>query len=149
MAFIVEKDLAYCAGIVDGEGYLGFMRRGRCFGVRVGVGNTNKGLIDWLAETFDASVYVKHGPRNGCKAQWNVFWDGPRAGSFLRPIYPYLRAKRPQAKIILSYLQIVQDNRARLGVKKYYRLPAWLETFRDRVHSKLIALNARGDSWRS
>src|ERR1043165_1661166 len=139
MAFLVEKgsptdaDLAYCAGILDGEGYLGFMRSKRCFGVRVGVGNTNKGLIDWLASTFASSVYVKHGPQNGCKAQWNTFWDGARAGEFLAKVYPYLRSKKPQAKVIMSYLQVVDDYKRARNIQKFYRVPEWLEGLRDKV----------------
>ena len=149
MPFLIEKDLAYAAGILDGEGYLGFMSSGRCFGCRVGVGNTNRGLIDWLSSTFHAPVYVKYGPRNGCKPQWNIFWDGPRAGEFLSLLYPYLRVKHPQARIILSYLQIVRDYKEPRGIKKFFRKPSWLETLQTQVHQKLIALNARGDSWRS
>ena len=155
MAFVIEKspsvnDLAYCAGIIDGEGYIGFMRsrNGDCFGGRVGVGNTNHGLVEWLASEFGSRILVKYGPQEHCKAQWNVFWDGRRGRDFLRAIYPYLRVKRPQARILMSYFQIMDDYRTSLGVKKIFKRSPTVFHLQDLVHQKLVELNRRGDSWR-
>lgn len=109
-------DAAWAAGIIDGEGTIGFYRarsrnqRGYIAGrwtymISVTVGNTDLRMLDRLVEGFGARIYPmnhREGPTNR-KPMWQWTVRGPRAVAMLRAIEPYLVTKREQARLVLSY----------------------------------------------
>ena len=99
-------DLAYTAGIVDGEGSIGFVRveQRKRFQLVVSVTNTNEWLIRWLKFSFGGSIYVER--RKGKdKDLW--FWqvNARKALEFLKLILPYLKLKRPQAELGIKFTE--------------------------------------------
>lgn len=104
-----ETDLAYAAGIVDGEGCVCIFKakaRGlkRIYGYRmsVSVKNTNEGLINWLESLFGGGGRKLTG-RSNCKDVWTWELYAYKASDFLKLIYSYLRIKRPQADIAIEF----------------------------------------------
>lgn len=95
------EDLAYVAGIVDGEGWIGISKNNTSFTTRVSVVNTNLDLLNWLVDHFGGSIY--HYPkRPRCKqyARWYV--SSIQAVEFLSDILSYLKVKKTQAKIAIA-----------------------------------------------
>jgi len=103
-----RTDLAYAAGIIDGEGWIGIGRRGGkrhdayC---RVTVGNTSEWLVKWLQFAFGGSISIYN--RNPDKWKRQYFWNlnEHQTLDFLKAIYPYLRIKRPQAEIAIQFIE--------------------------------------------
>ncbi len=106
--------LAYIAGIVDGEGYIGIKTNGwgkngrPRYVIRVGVGNSDISLIQLLQVEFGGSVYGgnRHLTRTD-GSPYRPFWKwelcSRKAASFIESILPYLRIKKPQAELALKF----------------------------------------------
>ena len=92
-----KTDLAYLAGIVDGEGCISRLKRRRPRRWTVTVGSTSPELILWLAE-FGGTVHeLKMNPLGKKQGwQWNVVsWRDVRY--LLVAILPYMKIKREAA----------------------------------------------------
>ena len=105
-----KVDIAYVAGIVDGEGCIGLNinkigERGS-YRIKISVSNTNEWLCQWLYLSFGGCVSKSQKAGNR-KLQWQWFISGNKALSCLNTIYPYLHIKRAQAEIAIKY----QSNR--------------------------------------
>jgi len=104
-----KTDLAYIAGIIDGEGCIGIYTRGKGKGmlrVTVVVHNTNEWLCQWLRFSHGGSVHQdrRFAERNH-KPCWKWSISGKLALVFLQLIFPYLRLKRLQAEIAIKFLE--------------------------------------------
>lgn len=106
-----ETDLAYLAGILDGEGAVMVTRVadsrycGGCyFRVCVQVGNTNRALVEFIDSLFPASIQGPYQPRNSTRAKPVYYWiaNGRRSREILRACLPYLRLKRRQAELCIE-----------------------------------------------
>lgn len=122
-------DLAYMAGIIDGEGCIRIQlargKGGRANGhtLEMNVANTDEGLMVWILDTFGGLCRVKmHGRITGLMRRpcW-VWWiTGKHVGMVLEAVLPYLRVKRAQADLAMRFLaheggrQFVKGRRPRL-----------------------------------
>ena len=105
-----RTDLAYIAGIVDGEGYIGITADGKKFKhgrqnlrLRVTVTNTNEWLCQYLRFAMGGGVIIlkQTSPKQRTCWQWQIsYW---RAADFLRLILPYLHLKKPQAELAIKF----------------------------------------------
>jgi hypothetical protein len=93
-------DLAYCAGIIDGEGSIGIYRRleRRTYRITVAVAMCETEAVTLLCELFGGSIAVgcrtdrdKHRPQYAWHAAASM------GALCLREILPYLRIKKAQA----------------------------------------------------
>lgn len=119
-----KTDLAYVAGIVDGEGCISMRRRkgGACRPwCCVDIANTNEWLIRWLQFSFGGSIFIDHREKEGQenhKRAYRLRLNQHASYEFLKVIYPYLRIKKPQAEIALEFYQTTfKDGRLRRGTK--------------------------------
>jgi len=116
-----ETDLAYSAGIIDGEGNIGiYANTGKhgfpAFKMRVRVNNTDEWLIHWLKENFGGSVgMVDRGPKynRNWKPSWWWTISCRKAMLFLEMIFPYLRLKKPQAELAIKFQKAKSRERGR------------------------------------
>jgi len=113
------QDLAYAAGIIDGEGYIGISttpgKRSTGFKAMVAVGMCDPEVVVWLAETFGGSVYC-YAPRGTAKRgthRWQV--TGETAAVFCRLVRPYLRLKHRQAELLVRYREDQRLDHTRRG----------------------------------
>lgn len=109
-----ENELAYTAGIVDGEGCIRLRPNG-CWEIKTGddkgqinrywtvdlaVGNTVEMICRWLQYHFGGAVHPR--PAKGRrKAYWLWRLYGYNAVAFLEQILPYLIIKKPQAELAI------------------------------------------------
>lgn len=91
-------DLAYAAGMVDGEGCIHILyHRGRGHhSINVIITNTDPRVAEWLLERFGGRV---HHPRERVD-NWTV--SARKAAAFLELVYPYLVIKKEQADLVLK-----------------------------------------------
>lgn len=100
-----STDLAYLAGIIDGEGTITLTKNNRSDAFRridVSVANTDRALIDWLKAEFGGKVRTRASRKSHWKTgyEWRVGAD--QALRLLKRIRRYLRIKRPRADLICA-----------------------------------------------
>lgn len=112
---LTDTQLAYTAGIVDGEGCISVHRQKRSHTIRVHVTNTNADLIARLLDWFGGHVYasIRKNPRHKDAFVWEV--SALQAGIFLQQILPFLFLKRAQAEVVLE-LQATKIRKGRTPV---------------------------------
>jgi len=140
---MTEFDLAYLAGIIDGEGCITIKvqkkpRQNRLtYEVQIMVANTNLKLMDWLKERFDGNYYTinKKSQRHKTGYLWHFHKNKEEV---LKKILPYLVFKNEQAELALKVLEIKKEG--------YYKREPNNE-FSNRleeVKQKMHVLNKRG-----
>lgn len=107
-----ETQLAYLAGIIDGEGsiYIGNFSwnpktQTPYYQTNMEVTNTDEGLILYLIHTFGGSYSkytAKQTPKNSRKPVFRWIASGKRLTHLCELILPYLVIKHKQAKIMLE-----------------------------------------------
>lgn len=99
-----KTDIAYIAGIVDGEGciYLESKKNknSRATQLSVSVGSTDKWLCEMLKFSFGGCVYDMKSKTMQC---WKWEIRCRQASAFLEVVYPYLKLKKPQAEICIQF----------------------------------------------
>lgn len=101
-----KVDLAYIAGLFDGEGCITYTRKGKAgMGLLVTLGQTEEYLIRWLQIAYSGSVYIRKPPVLFPNAKMLYVWRlfGRQASNFLKDIVPYLKVKKPQAELALRF----------------------------------------------
>ena len=112
-----ESDIAYIAGLFDGEGTVGFYRRmetkkdrgkpRKSFAYRISVeiAMTDRSVLLWLQQCIKLGTVNKK-PRKGHKMQWRWRCSFRNAYVFLLLISPYSHVKTPMIrKVIAHYSQ--------------------------------------------
>jgi len=111
MAELTVAEVAYAAGILDGEGCICITKqrsdrhhkRGYEMKLLVSIGNTDFSLLEWLRARFGGSIYSYSKSGNGRKpiGQWHL--DSRKAIPFLKAVLPYLVIKQAQAELALDF----------------------------------------------
>lgn len=116
-------DLAYAAGIIDGEGSIYITRSIRRFMteaglrerpayvLRITVVHTDRPLVDWLAETFGGGARTLPVRDKKWKPQFVWVAGGGRAAQITGVLLPYMRVKVDQAELALEF-------QSRIGTRK-------------------------------
>lgn len=133
-----DTELAYLAGIMDGEGF--FSVRKRTDSVRIvnqiGIVNTDLGLLEWIQERFSGKVYprppVKGHPTWKMKYEWRIF--NRDLDIILPAILPYLVVKAQQAKLVIEL-------RDTFKVRNYLSVPPELYQKRIDLVGRICAMN--------
>jgi hypothetical protein len=120
------NDIIYTAGFVDGEGCL---TTSHACNFRVTVSNTNISSIKWLKSKFGGCINNQHLPKN---PKWTESWKWvltTKSGvlRFLKLVYPYLKIKKAEAKIIIKYLEKNQGKKAQKDNKDFEAAKAILK----------------------
>lgn len=140
-----EADLAYMAGIIDGEGslvarnYWAPRSTHPAVVCRLRVFNTNRGLIDWIAERWPGRIY--HGkiiPHQ--KIVWVWETKALRARNLVLQIFPYLKIKQRQAEILIELIPLI----FRAGTYFQAGIPEEDVEKRSKLVAEIRELNKRG-----
>jgi hypothetical protein len=102
---------AYCAGLFDGEGYVGIDKTSVSHGkvrkihhsIRVVISQKDGAIMNWLKERFGGNVYEQ---RNGTKYsiyRWRI--HSLKAVQFLKCILPYVVIKKKQVEFAIAYYE--------------------------------------------
>ena len=138
-------DLAYLAGIIDGEGSIGIGTSSvtiRYSGtITVSIANTNPKLILWLQDKLGGKTYNRGKPTPESKAAfvWRV--QGDNAVSVLNAVRSFLILKQEQADIVLAYHAL----RPSPGSGIQNKLTDETKIRRLELYTQLRVLNKKGD----
>src|ERR1035441_4883682 len=112
IASLTQTDIAYIAGIVDGEGTIHFSRlqmQTRFIQVGVSIANTDQDLMEWLQAKLGGLVKWQDGwQRNGrpAKPVARLMVNGRMAASLCRVLLPYLQTtKRKKAELVIRVFE--------------------------------------------
>jgi len=100
--------LAYTAGIIDGEGYIGITKSGKHksgtirYTMKVVVGSTDYPMVDFLKVNFGGCVSTRKTVGNR-QPQWAWEVTSNKAVVFLNQIIEFLRIKRTQAELAVMF----------------------------------------------
>lgn len=109
-----KTDLAYMAGIVDGEGTITgyYWPKKHHFMTECVVINTHLPLMLWIKGKFGGVINtVKR--KNTPKGRKLVYcWRLPSAKRiyFIKSILPFLKEKRPRAELVIKLITEIRDN---------------------------------------
>ena len=136
------EELAYLAGIIDGEGCIslstGKTSRRIRHSTQVFIGNTDERLIHWLHQRFGGSIGVRQRQNASHKPLWYWLVSGAAIEPILRATLPYLRLKHAQACLVLEYRSTI----APIGSNQ--PTPVEVVSQREQLKSNLSVLNHRG-----
>ena len=136
-------ELAYIAGIIDGEGFITIRRERHIndrYSLHVGAGNTDRPLLEWLQASFGGKLVFSPKPE-GYKDffQWAIV--SRSANNFLILILPYLRIKKDQAELALLF-QAGKINKL-TGKRRGNRTPSE-KIFENACHVQMSGMNKKG-----
>lgn len=149
---VQETTLAYLAGLVDGEGYIGVKRTARrdatspIYHERIQVRMVHEGAIRLLAETLGGNYYREKAHANNGRPLFCYQASDAKAAAILELLLPYLVVKRAAAENVLRLRASKNDPRARLrGGMRQRRLmdPAVLAE-REAIYLRAKELNRVG-----
>lgn len=133
------SDLAYAAGIIDGEGCI----YARVQVTKAGTVSTflqvqiimcSENVVAWFAQMFGGDVYVDQ-PRslnNRVRFRWQV--RGRQVATILRAILPYLREKKQRAVLAIELADLIEQGKGR-------EVPAVEMTRRQDIAASIKAFN--------
>jgi hypothetical protein len=105
--FLTEVEIAYFAGIIDGEG---------CFSLRpqvglgdavyvaaLSVGNTDARLMQWIHQRFGGSLQLESRSNPKHQPVWRWVASSTDIDQILQRVLPYLVVKQRQAELFVAY----------------------------------------------
>lgn len=155
-----ETDIAYLAGIIDGEGsiYIGNFScnpktKTPYYQTNIQVTNTDKPLIDWLQCTFGGLISKrtrKQHAENSRKQAYVWTASGERLTHLCELLLPFLICKRKQAEIMLEMRATFENKREAIEVDNriVYLSEDTLVT-RQRLMDKMRSLHIRTHSYKN
>lgn len=139
ITFLKPTEIAYIAGIIDGEGSIYARNERKTIYPTIAVHMTDKSVIMWLQEHIKAqSVWAlnrKNHPRykTSLKTQYLFRICGKRAKLLCKYLLPYLIVKRKHAEIVLKWpIDVRQGNR---------QIPHNIQNTRIKLGDELTHLN--------
>lgn len=100
-----NESLAYCAGILDGEGYVGIVNRpNRKPYVSIQISMTNYECLKFVYDTIpNGKMYMPTwAKRHGYKQTYQLQYNSSNTRDFLRLVLPWLIVKKLKAEQILA-----------------------------------------------
>lgn len=138
-----DTQIAYLAGIIDGEGtiYVQVRKRGECFDYfpRFQVVNTDRGLMEWIHSTFGGILVQKDRSKHSKKWRLQYQWFTSRGvmDDLLKKVIPYLICKKPHALAMLEFRKTFWN-------KKSHKVSEETLSIRTEIFHRLKSLNKRG-----
>lgn len=106
-----KEQLAYLAGLVDGEGCLHYLhqtyKKSDYYYPRLSITNTNKWVLEWVKLLFGGTIRLdkrKAKPHHKVKYRWCT--NCKNAVILVESLLPYLKIKMKEAKIFIQYSNI-------------------------------------------
>ena len=119
-----QVELAYIAGLFDGEGCLHYSFKHHWYGRKenseywIQITNINRPIIEYLHNVFGGGMVLDR--RQGGNRRMNFAWKIVARGTFrvLRQIAPYLRIKREQVNMLLDHETLISKHGQRPEAEK-------------------------------
>lgn len=119
-----ETDIAYIAGLIDGEGYIGIKRRtalsnGRVnpsYQERIQIRMVDEPAIKFIAGTLGGNYYTEKPNAHKGRPLYCFQASDQIAVKILQTILPYLKVKRQVAEKVLEF-RIMRSNPEKIGIQ--------------------------------
>jgi len=102
-----NTELAYLAGIIDGEGYINiqWVESSHSFYLQLTITNSNLELIDWIRERIIGCYFHRReaGYSTNTVPVFTLQLNGKKTQSLLKQLLPFLIVKRAKATIALEF----------------------------------------------
>lgn len=110
---MTEVELAYMAGIIDGEGCVNIWCRSdrKEYRLRLSVTNCDLSLMLWIKSTFGGYLYRREAQKAGWKTKYEWMVTGKLLDNVLPIILPYLKIKRRQAELAVCFRKSFEDGK--------------------------------------
>lgn len=145
--------LAYLAGIIDGEGsiYIGNYSCNKKTGAKyyqtnIEVTNTSKALIDWLVENIGgrSSEYTpKQTPKNSRKKVYRWIVSGELLTHLCHLLLPYLVIKVRECEIMIEMRKTYEHTGMQKGKQGIQNLPTNILDKRQKYYEEMRSLHCR------
>jgi hypothetical protein len=127
------EELAYAAGLFDGEGSISLVRQknNRSHSPQVAVASTDHEVLDWLQKRFGGSIVTKQPYKTNHSVSYDWRLTDRRALNFLQLIRPFLVIERKIRRVDLlltDYIACTPRN-GRYTEELAERKKALVETF--------------------
>jgi hypothetical protein len=135
-------ELAYLAGLLDGEGCFCLHNFGtHRFGCSLMVANTDPRMTEWIRQRFGGTVHpeIKGSKWKPCY-RWKA--SAKDLDKIISAVLPFLVIKRDRAELILAYRRTLNPSIA--GHRSGDITSREVKAERFAIHSQLSALNKRG-----
>lgn len=135
-----DTDLAWAAGIVDGEGSIGLYPKTRSsWQFSLQIASTDPHMVPELAGMFGGRVYCLEPRQQQSRRQLGWWVTGPEAVKLVALLLPHLRTKRLEANEFVAAGSRYYER----GAKKVSpEVHAWMEDHKDRIsglkHEELV-----------
>jgi hypothetical protein len=112
-----KTQLAYVAGLFDGEGWISVARSGRTskniirYTLQIGIANAYLPVLEEVRADFGGTINSQ-GKTNLQVYTWRAATD--IAYDFMQAVRPYLRIKARQADLAIEYLEKVKRTKGRV-----------------------------------
>tara|TARA_R100001443_G_C3325568_1_gene171149 strand:+ start:103 stop:510 length:408 start_codon:yes stop_codon:yes gene_type:complete len=127
---IGEVDIAYIAGLIDGEGsiqYKQYMRKRKhnpkaypTWSIRIEIAMTDQSVLIWLKEVLGVGTVNPRKVKPGKKKQWRWRCSHRQAYFVAKLIWPYMHIKLPAIqKIIEHYSKEIIINNKVVSLEDY------------------------------
>ena len=123
-----ETDIAYIAGLIDGEGYIGIKRitsltNGRVnptYQERIQIRMVDEGAIKFISECLGGNYYAEKPHAHKGRPLYCFQASDKIAIRILKTILPYLRVKKFVAEKVIAFRE-VRDNPDKTPVKVVFK----------------------------
>jgi hypothetical protein len=122
------EDLAYFAGLFDGEGSVRVSvrtnnSRGAC--AYLCLGNTSRAVLEWVKQRFGGKIYkLKHSSTKHQMWQWQA--GGKKWLPLFKALLPLLKIKNAELRVAIEVLEYIHPRGGNIPESPYYF--DWLKT---------------------
>lgn len=119
-------NIAYVAGLIDGEGCINFCKCRDSVYPRLFITNTNQEILELLQEKYGGDINPLSLRKENWKQgySWRVSWS--KAVDLLEKVYPYLIIKRRQAQTVFAWDACRPNNEDREALQLLVDQMHWL-----------------------
>ena len=130
---MTEIDLAYFAGIFDGEGCVSIQPNKGQLTLTVDVVNTNFEVIENMHKYLGGHLSLRTQNKISPMRVWYV--RGHKCAESLKPLIPYLHIKREQALLAIEFSKTIGNPPCKLSED--------IKIWRNEAYKKMKTLNSR------
>ena len=152
----IETELAYLAGIVDGEGSIGAHWRSHSsvnIQVNIQVGMTQVGAVELFVKVFGGHIHIEKRVTKSGKPIYKWRLNCRKAADCLEKLLPYLIIKREQARDAIALARMHRERHLGKGSTPGYSEPIPEEAIlarreiANRIYRRNFVSNARCRKW--
>ena len=101
---LTDTQKGYLAGLIDGEGWIGFHKKAKGCSPQIAIGMTSYETLAYIKKIVGGGSLIKATKQEFCTQQWTYAMSANKIREILPQIAPLLKAKEKQAYVICLFL---------------------------------------------